>query len=193
MTPYLHGAEVGDAYTYIGYKRYSQFFIGFTVGKWVDETCNEFYKMLASRLRLPTVKRKLTIFSDGNKQNITGLSNNFPQGTLHYAMRKKIRQGQKIVGIVNEIIFGNPPKELISIHNIDGFCSKLRERISCFTRKARSFAKRRLCIEQRLEIFSVQHNFMEAKKGKTPAMREGLTDKKWTWKSFFRIRLGSLN
>ena len=189
----MHGAEVGDAYTYIGYKRYSQFFIGFTVGKWIEETCNEFYKMLASRLRLLTMKRKLTIFSDGNKQNITGLSNNFPQGTLHYAMRKKIKKGDKIVGIVNEIIFGNPPRELISIHNIDGFCSKLRERISCFTRKARSFAKKRLCIEQRLEIFSVQHNFMEKKRGKTPAMNEKLTSKILGWSAVLHTRLTTLN
>ena len=193
LTPYLHGAEVGDAYTYIGYKRYSQFFIGFTVGKWIEETCNEFYKMLASRLRLPTMKSKLTIFSDGNKQNITGISNNFSQGTIHYAMRKKIKKGDKIVGIVNEIIFGNPPRELISIHNIDGFCSKLRERISCFTRKARSFAKKRLCIEQRLEIFSVQHNFMEKKFGQTPAMREGISSKIWDWSKVLHTRLTTLN
>ncbi|MFH1440139.1 MAG: hypothetical protein ABIG89_06220, partial [Candidatus Woesearchaeota archaeon] len=76
--------------------------------------------------------------------------------------------------------------------NIDGFCSKLRERISCFTRKARGFAKKKLCIEQRLEIFSIQHNFIEAKKGETPAMKEGLIDKKWTWNDFFNIRLTTL-
>ena len=193
VTPYLHGAEVGNAYTYIGYKRDSQFFIGFTVGKWIEETCNEFYNMLASRLRLPTMKRKLTIFSDGNKQNITGLSNNFPQGTLHYAMRKKIKKGDKIIGIVNEIIFGNPHRELISIHNIDGFCSKLRERISCFTRKARSFAKRKKGLEERLEIFSVQHNYMEKKKGKTPAMREGITSKIGDWSMVLHARLTTLD
>ena len=192
LTPYLRGSEVGDAYSYLAHKRDTDFFIGFTVGKWDDETCNDFYKMLASRLRFPTRKRRVTIFSDGNKQNITGIENNFPQCAVNYAMRKKIKQGQKVVGIVSGVIFGNSKLDQISIHNIDGFCSKLRERISCYTRKARSFAKKRLCIEQRLEIFSVQHNFMEVKKGQTPAMKEGLTVRKWTWESFFKIQLSSL-
>ena len=142
---------------------------------------------------MPTRKRKLTIFSDGNKQNLTAIQNNFPQGNVNYAIRKKIRQGQKVVGIVSKIVFGNLPRKDISINQIDGFCSKLRERISCFTRKARGFAKKKQCIEQRLEIFSIQHNFIETKKGKTPAMKEGLQSKPLTWNSFFNIRLSILN
>jgi|TARA_B100001964_G_scaffold230627_1_gene284338 hypothetical protein len=142
---------------------------------------------------LPTKKRRLTIFSDGNKQNRIGIKTHFPQGSVNYGIRKKIRQGQKIVGIVSKIVYGNITKDMIAINQIDGFCSKLRERISCFTRKARSFAKRKSCIEQRLEIFSVQHNFIEMKKGKTPAMKEGLQSKPLTWETFFHIRLSILN
>ena len=185
--------EIGDLYSYLAYKRDTQFFIGFTVGKWNEETCDEFYKKLASRLRFPTQKRKLTIFTDGNKQNITAIANNFHKDAVRYGLRKKIKIGQKIIGIVSEAIFGNPALDKIGITQIDGFCSKLRERISCFTRKARSFAKCKTGLEDRLEIFSVQHNFMEAKKEKTPAMKEGLTDKKWTWESFFKIRLSALD
>lgn len=142
---------------------------------------------------MPTRKRKLTIFSDGNKQNRTGIETHFPQGNVNYGIRKKLRQGQKVVGIVSKIIYGLIPKEEIAINQIDGFCSKLRERISCFGRKARSFAKKKKMIEQRLEIFSIQHNFMEKKKGKTPAMKEGLQHKPLTWNSFFNIRLSTLN
>lgn len=192
LTPYLHGAEVGDNYAYLAYKRKTNFFINFYVGKWIQETCTGFYHKLRDRIRHPTIKRKVTIYSDGNKQNISGIESTWPQGTIHYAMRKKIKRGSKIVGVISQIIFGNPPKNEIAINNIDGFCSKLRERISCFVRKGRGFAKKRKCIEHRLEIFSVQHNFMEAKKGKTPAMREGLTNKKWTWESFFNVRLSTL-
>lgn len=173
--------EVGDAYTYLAYKRKTRFFIGFVVGKWNDFTCNLFYELLAGRLRFPTMKRRLTIFSDGNRQNFTGIANNFPQCAYNHAIRKKVKINQKIVGVVNKIIIGHVNRTEIGITQIDGFCSKLRERISCFTRKARSFAKRKLCIEQRLEIFSIQHNFMEMKKGKTPAMKEGLQRKPLTW------------
>ena len=130
--------------------------------------------------------------SDGNKQNKIAIENNFPQGSINYALRKKIRLNQKIVGIISEIILGHIDKDKISITNIDGFCSKLRERISCFGRKARSFAKKKQCIEQRLEIFSIQHNFIEKKKGQTPAMREGLINKPLTWNEFFNIRLTTL-
>lgn len=189
----MRSAEVGDNYTYIAYKRFSNFFINFHVGKWNEETCKEFYHDLSKRVRHPTRKRKITIFSDGNMQNPTGIENNFPQGTVHYAMRKKIKDGDKIMGVVTEVIFGNPKLGTASINHIDGFCSKLRERISCFTRKGRAFAKKRLCLNQKLEIFSIQHNFMEAKKRQTPAMRERLTNKKWTWESFFKIRLSTLS
>ena len=177
----------------MAFKRKSQFFICFVVGKWNDFTCNEFYSLLSKRVRFPTIKRKITIISDGNKQNLIAIPNNFPQACINHAIRKKIKINQKNVGIISQIILGNIPKDEISITQIDGFCSKLRERISCYTRKARSFAKRKLCIEQRLEIFSIQHNFIEAKKGKTPAMKEGLQRKPLTWNTFFHKRLSILN
>ncbi len=148
---------------------------------------------MAKRLRFPTRKKRVTIFSDGNKQNMIAIPNNFPQSAVNYAIRKKVKIDQKIVGMISKVILGYVDKDKISITNIDGFCSKLRERISCFGRKARSFAKRRLCIEQRLEIFSIQHNFIEKKKGETPAMKEGLINKPLTWNEFFNIRLSTLN
>ena len=150
--------------------------------------------MLSERVRFPTTtKRRITLFSDGNKQNLTAIPNHFPQGTINYALRKKIKIGQRIVGIISKIIYGAIAKELIGITQIDGFCSKLRERISCFTRKARSFAKRKKCIEERLEIFSVQHNFIEHKKGETPAMKEEIINKKLNWSTICHTRLAYLN
>ena len=190
---YFKNSERGDAYSYLGYKRKSQFFIGFVVGNWNDHTCNNFYSLIAKRVKFPTRKKRITLFSDGNKQNITAIPNNFPQGTINYAIKKKVKINQKIVGIIKKVLIGKIPKNQISITQIDGFCSKLRERISCFTRKARSFAKKKTCIEQRLEIFSIQHNFIEKRNGETPAMKEGLTTKPWTWNNFFNIRLSILN
>ena len=193
MTPYLQCTEIGNLYSYLAYKRDTQFFIGFTIGKWNDETCDTFYAMLASRLRFPTRKRKVTIFSDGNKQNSTAIAKHFHTDAVRYGLRKKIKINQKIVGIVSEAIFGNPALDKIGITQIDGFCSKLRERISCFTRKARSFAKCKTGLEDRLEIFGVQHNFMEKKKGKTPAINEGITSRIWDWSGILHARLTTLN
>jgi len=193
IAPYCQTREIGDAYTYLGIKRKSFFMICFVVGKWNDHFCNKFYEKLAFRMRFPTTKRKITILSDGNKQNNTAIKNNFPSGTVNYGCKKKIRLNQKIVGVVNSIRLGYFDRNKISITNIDGFCSKLRERISCFTRKARTYPKRKWCLESRLEIFSIQHNFIEKKNGKTPAMFEGLINKPLSWNSFFNIRLTTLN
>lgn len=193
LSPYCQSREVGDAYTYLAHKRQSDFLICFVVGKWNDLTCNLFYAELAKRLRFPTKKRRVTIFSDGNKQNLTAIKNHFPVGTINYAIRKKIRVKQVIVGIVSRVVLGSVPREQISITKIDGFCSKLRERISCYARKARSFAKKKSCIEQRLTIFSIQHNLVELRKGETPAMKEGLLNKPLTWNTFFNIRLSYTN
>lgn len=145
--------------------------------------------MLSSRLRFPTRKRKITIFTDGNKQNITAIAKHFHTDAVRYGIRKKMKIHQKIVGIVSEVILGNPDRTKIGITQIDGFCSKLRERISCFTRKARSFAKCKTGLEDRLELFSVQHNFMEKKKGKTPAIREGITSKIWNWSEILHAKI----
>ncbi len=192
LTTFFKYCEVGDAYSYLAHKRDSSFFIGFVVGKWNEETCDKFYDVISNRLRFPTNKRKVTIFSDGNKQNITAIKKHFPQGAVNYGLRKKIKKNTKIVGVISKVVLGRIPKNEIGITNIDCFCSKLRERISCYTRKARSFAKKKKCIEERLEIFSVQHNFIEKKKGETPAMKEGLTNKVWTWNKFFNTRLTTL-
>lgn len=149
--------------------------------------------MLALRLRLPTRKRRVTIISDGNKQNITGIQTHFPQGSVNYGVRKKIRRGQKVVGIVSMILLGNIPRDEIAINHVDGFCSKIRERVPCFVRKARSFAKRKVGLEGRFEIFSVSHNWLEAKHGETPAMREGLCTRAYTWSEILHRHLATLN
>lgn len=192
LAPYCKEREVGDVYTYLAHKRETDFFVCFKTGKWNDQTCDEFYELLSNRLRFPTRKRKLDIFSDGNKQNITAIPKHFSKNSINYGIRKKVRVDGKIVGVVNKIIYGNISKDEIKINHIDGFCSKLRERISCFTRKARSFAKRKATLNDRLEIFSVQHNFIEIKYGKTPAMREGLISQPITWEIFFNRRLTTL-
>ena len=193
LAPYCKEREIGNVYTYLAHKRETDFFVCFKTGKWNEQTCDEFYELLSKKLRFPTKKRRLDIFSDGNKQNFTAIINHFSKNSINYGIRKKVKIDGKIVGVVNKIIYGNISKDEIRINHIDGFCSKLRERISCFTRKARSFAKRKATLDDRLEIFSVQHNFIEKKLGKTPAMKEGLISKPITWEIFFHRRLSILN
>ena len=113
-------------------KRKTQLFICFTVGKWNDFICNEFYELLSKRVRFPTRKRRITIISDDNKQNLIAIPNNFPQCSINHAIKNKRRINQKVVGIVSKVILGQINKNEIGISQIDGLCSKMRERISCF-------------------------------------------------------------
>ena len=85
-------------------------------------------------------------------------------------------------------IFGNMSFSEIKINMIDGFCSKLRARVGCFVRKTRNFAKKIRLIRNVLHITQTSHNFIEAKKQKTPAMREGLTRQIFTWNDVFNRR-----
>ena len=83
------------------------------------------------------------------------------------------------------------PFNEIKINMIDGFCSKLRARVGCFVRKTRNFAKRRRLIRNVLHITQTNHNFIEAKKQKTPAMREGIARRTFTWNDIFNRRMSS--
>lgn len=81
------------------------------------------------------------------------------------------------------------PFSEISIAHVDGLCSKLRARTGFFVRKTRNFAKRRKLISNVLQVWQLNHNVIEAEKGETPAMREGLTTKMWSWNDVFEVRL----
>jgi hypothetical protein len=181
----------GDMYSYIGVRRKTKFFIGFRVGKWNSWTCSSFYKLLSNRLKTPTQDQRITFYSDGNDQDIESISKNFEKEVVDYGMIKKEKKSGKVIGIKKRTIFGNLKHEEIRINDIDGLCSKLRERISCFGRETRSFAKKIETIRQRLEIFSISNNFVEKKKGKvTPAILEGLTNEIWNWEEIFDFRIG---
>ncbi len=95
----------------------------------------------------------------------------------------------KIIGRVARSIIGSMPHDKIGMNNIDGFCSKLRARVGCFVRKTRNFAKRRNQITNLLYITQTNHNFIEADCGVTPAMREKLTNKIWSWSDILNMRL----
>ena len=115
--------------------------------------------------------------------------NSFNKDCVNYGQVIKDKEQQIIYGIHKRKVFGNMHYEDIRINNIDGFCSKLRARVGCFVRKTRNFAKKRKQIICLLHIMQTNHNFIEAENGETPAMREGLTHKVWSWNDIFNMRL----
>lgn len=81
----------------------------------------------------------------------------------------------------------------IMINHVDGFCSYLRARAGCFVRKTRNFAKKRKLLKNVLHVTQTNHNFVEHEKGATPGMREGLTNKVWSWNDVFNQRISINN
>lgn len=67
------------------------------------------------------------------------------------------------------------------MHKIDSYCGTLRERIPIYVRETKAFSKKRKNVENRLDIFQIYRNFIWARKGKTPAMKEGLVKYPLTW------------
>lgn len=169
-------------------KRNSGFHIAHVVGRWKGETCNEFYELIKKRMRKPTKRHKLKIVSDGNEQNIDAIKNNFDKRFVEYAQVIKIRENQRVIAIDTKNIFGMMPEDKITMRKIDSYCGTLRERISIYVRETKAFSKKRQNVENRLDIYQLYRNFIWNRKGKTPAMIEGVTNKIWTWNKLLCMR-----
>jgi hypothetical protein len=109
-----------------------------------------------------------------------------PQGALNYSIVKKIYQGPIVMGVIARTVLGRIPKDQVGIRHVDGYCKRVRERISRYCRKSSTFSKRRTAFYYHLCIFQAYNNFIEPyKEKKTPCMIEGITSKKWDWDDIF--------
>ena len=133
-----------------------------------------------------TAKYRFNVCTDGNKQNLSALQTVFVQGSVNYAKVKKIRRGEIVVGVVRKNVLGCMPKEEISISHADGYCKRLRERVSRYCRRAGTFSKKKTPFYYHLLIFQAYNNFIEPYKDKkTPCMIEGITSRRWDWDNIF--------
>ena len=140
-------------------------------------------------MKKPTKRHKLKIISDGNEQNIEAIKNNFDENCVEYSQVIKVRENQMVIALETKNIFGKMPEEKISMHKIDSYCGTLRERVPIYVRETKAFSKKRQNIENRLDIYQVYRNFIWKKKGKTPAMIEGIINKPMTWDALIMKRL----
>jgi hypothetical protein len=175
-------SDIGTQYTYLAIRRNSRLHIQHLVGKWNDESCLEFWFGVAKRLQIPTVKYRLTVCTDSNRQNLTALQTTFPKHSINYGAVKKIRKGPIVIGQVARNVFGYTSKDAISIRHIDGYCARLRERISRYVRRSKTFSKKKTPFYNHLCLFQAYNNFIDVYKDKkTPCMIEGITTRIWSW------------
>lgn len=156
------------------------------VDKWNEESCVTFWKNISKRFVPATAAYRFNVCTDGNKQNLSALQIAFTNGAVNYSKVKKIRKGQIVIGVVNKNVLGCMPKDEIGIRYVDGFCARLRERVSRYCRRSKTFSKKKTPFYYHLLIFAAYNNFIEVYKNKqTPCMIEGITTKIWDWEDIF--------
>ena len=156
-------------------------FVAFSVGKWIQETCNELYQKIAQRTQQPTYYNKINFCTDGNEQNENALLEFFNKDCINYGQVIKDKEKQIVYGSHKRKVIGNLSFSDISIAHIDGLCSALRERIKCSVREAKTFPKKRKTIKDLLAIYQAYHNLIDARYQLTPCMKEGSTSFVWSW------------
>ena len=108
---------------------------------------------------------------------------------MNYGQKIKDKIGQLIIGSHKRKVLGNINFNEISIAHVDGLCKALRERGKCFVREASTFPKKRKLIFTILSIFQAYHNFIDARKGLTPYMKEGISAYIWTWGKLLNVKI----
>lgn len=159
------------------------------VGKRIDMIADHLIWKMSTILEPPTFTQKLEIYSDGNPQYVSALLNHYKKDCLIYGQLIKIVNGGKLIDKYRRKIFGNPSLADIDTVNIESYNSVLRGCISRLIRKTKCFSKERNRYEKHLDIFQAYNNTIKAdEKGKTPCMKEGLTNQKWEWINIFTFR-----
>ncbi len=167
-------------------------FVAFSVGKWIQETSDELYELIAHRTQQPTYKNKIGFCTDGNDQNENAITKFFNKDCVNYGQVIKDKEKQKVIGRHKRRVLGSMGYEEISIAHVDGLCKAFRERGKCFVRKASTYPKKRETVWIILSIYQAYHNFIDVRKKETPCMREGITDYVWSWGKLLNVKVSSL-
>lgn len=166
-------------------------FVAFSVGKWIQETCDDLYELVAERTQQPTYYNKIGFCTDGNEQNENAIAKFFNKDCVNYGQIIKDKEQQKIIGSHKRKVLGNMGYDDISIAHVDGLCKAFRERGKCFVREASTYPKKRKAISNFLSIYQAYHNLIDARKGQTPCMRERITDYVWSWGKLLNVKISS--
>lgn len=167
--------ECGDCWTYLTVKSSLGFIIAHFGRKRTEATCTHFLNLVFERPPLPTPSAPIIVATDGNARYREGLAKLYCEPCINYDQVIKQREKNRLVAVI---------RETISTSVVEGPNNKIRQKISRFGLKTASFTKKIAAYVGALNMFQFMNNFIDAKKGTTPAMREGMTDHAWTWGEF---------
>ena len=174
----------GDFWIFTAVKRESKLLICFKGGKRNQNTCDEFINELFERVKLPTPENPIKIYSDGNYNYINSIEATYCEPCVEYGQIIKESKNGDINDIEKRCIFNIFDLDNISTSVVEGMNNKLRQKLSRLGRKVSSFSKTIEGMLKSLNIFQFVSNFMDQKKGLTPMMAEGITDRPWTVEMF---------
>lgn len=138
----------------------------------------------------PSYKRKLEIYSDGNRDYENVLLEYYHQDCLCYGQVIKHKDGKKLFPPIKRKVYGNPSLEEISTNANECFNSVLRGKLSRLVRKSKCHSKEKRALNNGLFLFQFYWNFMnELHENVTPAILEKQATKVWTWGNFLHTKL----
>lgn len=144
----------------------------------------------AIRVKPPSVKTPLEIYSDGNDDYSTVLGELFDTAHINYGQLIKIREHGRVVRKNRKPIYGSPALDDIDTIYVENYNGILRGRVSRLVRKTKGMGKRVSRVENALWLFQFYWNFIKPIHGKlTPALMEKQATKIWTWGNFLHSKL----
>lgn len=96
-------------------------------GKWIGATCEQFLFPLFSRLQMPQPPTQISITTDGNPQYLAALTKQCQEPRIDYGRVIKRREGNRLVAVIRERVFGNPTIASISTSQVEGYNNKIRQ------------------------------------------------------------------
>ena len=100
----------------------------------------------------------------------------------------------RLMGKERRVIFGKLDVDDIETTDVENFNGILRERLVRLVRKTKCISKKKQRLYCAISFFMFYWNFVsQIRRGRTPAMIEGLSAQIWTWHEFFYTELNHLN
>jgi hypothetical protein len=170
-------------------------FAAFAIGKWTQQTCGEILCDFCSKVIASQHGEKLEVFTDGNDDYVYMLPHYFDVANLNYGQLVKVRdENGRLIRKERRVIFGEVDVDDIETTDVENFNGILRERLGRLVRKTKCISKKIQRLDYAISFFQFYWNFVsQIRRGKTPAMIEGVSAKIWTWHEFFYTELNHIN
>jgi IS1 family transposase len=180
------GAEVGDAYMFIGMERSTKLVLAYHLGKRTAKATDTFIGKLA----YATSKDRYQLTSDGFSPYVSAVKMilrarvDFAQLVKVYGSPRDGEQRYSPAEVVDSVpceIMGRPVRDRICTSHIERQNLSVRMGMRRMTRLTNAFSKKRENLEAAYSLWFAHYNFCRVHKSLrvTPAMESGLTDHAW--------------